>query len=71
MRKLAGSKFDIVVTDINTPIIFGLKLVKRIRSDEPRRRAHGGRRSHNLKASLPPSAFGSAQASPASQSASQ
>jgi two-component system chemotaxis response regulator CheY len=34
MRKLAGSKFDIVVTDINMPIMDGLKLVKRIRSDE-------------------------------------
>lgn len=34
MRKLAGGKFDIVVTDINMPIMDGLKLVKRIRSDE-------------------------------------
>jgi two-component system chemotaxis response regulator CheY len=34
MRKLAGSKFDIVVTDINMPIMDGLKLVKRIRSDD-------------------------------------
>jgi two-component system chemotaxis response regulator CheY len=34
MRKLAGQKFDIVVTDINMPIMDGLKLVKRIRSDE-------------------------------------
>jgi two-component system chemotaxis response regulator CheY len=34
MRKLAGSKFDIVVTDINMPIMDGLKLVKRIRTDE-------------------------------------
>jgi two-component system chemotaxis response regulator CheY len=34
MRKLAASKFDIVVTDINMPIMDGLKLVKRIRSDE-------------------------------------
>lgn len=34
MRKLAGAKFDIVVTDINMPIMDGLKLVKRIRSDE-------------------------------------
>jgi two-component system chemotaxis response regulator CheY len=31
---LAASKFDIVVTDINMPIMDGLKLVKRIRSDE-------------------------------------
>jgi two-component system chemotaxis response regulator CheY len=34
MRKLASGKFDIVVTDINMPIMDGLKLVKRIRSDE-------------------------------------
>ena len=34
MRKLAGGKFDIVVTDINMPIMDGLKLVKRIRTDE-------------------------------------
>ena len=34
MRKLAAGKFDIVVTDINMPIMDGLKLVKRIRSDE-------------------------------------
>jgi len=34
MRKLAGGKFDIVVTDINMPIMDGLKLVKRIRSDD-------------------------------------
>jgi two-component system, chemotaxis family, chemotaxis protein CheY len=34
MRKLATSKFDIVLTDINMPIMDGLKLVKRIRSDE-------------------------------------
>jgi two-component system, chemotaxis family, chemotaxis protein CheY len=33
LRKLAGSKFDIVVTDINMPIMDGLKLVKRIRTD--------------------------------------
>ena len=34
MRKLAGSKFDIVVTDINMPIMDGLKLVKRFRSHD-------------------------------------
>jgi two-component system chemotaxis response regulator CheY len=34
MRKLAAGKFDIVVTDINMPIMDGLKLVKRIRSDD-------------------------------------
>jgi two-component system, chemotaxis family, chemotaxis protein CheY len=33
LRKLAGSKFDIIVTDINMPIMDGLKLVKRIRTD--------------------------------------
>jgi two-component system chemotaxis response regulator CheY len=34
LKKLASSKFDLVITDINMPIMDGLKLVKRIRSDE-------------------------------------
>ena len=34
LRKLAGQRFDLVITDINMPIMDGLKLVKRIRSDE-------------------------------------
>ena len=34
LRKLAGATFDLVITDINMPIMDGLKLVKRIRSDE-------------------------------------
>jgi len=34
LRKLAGSSFDLIVTDINMPIMDGLKLVKRIRSDQ-------------------------------------
>jgi two-component system chemotaxis response regulator CheY len=33
LRKLATNKFDIVLTDINMPIMDGLKLVKRIRTD--------------------------------------
>ena len=33
MRKLAGGKFDIVVTDINKPIMDGLKLIQRVRMD--------------------------------------
>ncbi len=33
LRKLATGKFDLVITDINMPIMDGLKLVKRIRSD--------------------------------------
>lgn len=34
IKKLANAKFDLVITDINMPIMDGLKLVKRIRSDE-------------------------------------
>jgi two-component system chemotaxis response regulator CheY len=34
LRKLSGNRFDIIITDINMPIMDGLKLVKRIRSDD-------------------------------------
>jgi two-component system chemotaxis response regulator CheY len=33
LRKLAGTRFDIIITDINMPVMDGLKLVRRIRSD--------------------------------------
>ncbi len=33
LKRLAGGKFDLVITDINMPIMDGLKLVKRIRTD--------------------------------------
>ena len=34
LRKLAASKLDIILTDINMPIMDGLKLVRRVRSDD-------------------------------------
>jgi two-component system chemotaxis response regulator CheY len=34
LRKLAANKYDLIMTDINMPIMDGLKLVKRVRSDE-------------------------------------
>ncbi|MCS6797224.1 MAG: response regulator [Myxococcota bacterium] len=37
LRKLAAGKFDLVITDINMPVMDGLKLVRRIRSDERHR----------------------------------
>jgi two-component system chemotaxis response regulator CheY len=33
LRKLASAKFDIILTDINMPIMDGLKLVRRVRTD--------------------------------------
>ena len=33
LKKLASGKFDIILTDINMPIMDGLKLVKRVRTD--------------------------------------
>ncbi len=33
LRKLAAGPFDIIVTDINMPILDGLKLVQRVRND--------------------------------------
>ena len=34
LKKLAGGRFDIIITDINMPVMDGLKLVKRVRTDE-------------------------------------
>lgn len=34
LKKLAVGRFDLVITDINMPMMDGLKLVRRIRSDE-------------------------------------
>jgi two-component system chemotaxis response regulator CheY len=34
LKKLAQSRFDLIITDINMPIMDGLKLVRKIRSDE-------------------------------------
>ncbi len=33
LRKLAANRFDILLTDINMPIMDGLKLVRRVRTD--------------------------------------
>ena len=33
LRKLASGRYDIILTDINMPIMYGLKLVGRVRSD--------------------------------------
>jgi two-component system chemotaxis response regulator CheY len=33
LRKLAQTRYDLIVTDINMPILDGLKLVKRLRAD--------------------------------------
>lgn len=33
LKELAARKFDLVITDLDTPLMGGLKLVKKIRSD--------------------------------------
>lgn len=33
LRKLAAHRFDVIITDINMPVMDGLKLVRRVRSD--------------------------------------
>lgn len=37
LKKLQGNKFDILITDINMPIMDGLKLVSLVRKDETHR----------------------------------
>jgi two-component system chemotaxis response regulator CheY len=34
LRQIAAARFDIIITDINMPILDGLKLVKRLRADD-------------------------------------
>ncbi len=38
LKRLAAEHFDIILTDINMPIMDGLKLVARVRADEAMRR---------------------------------
>ena len=33
LRKLASTKYDVIITDINMPIMDGLKLIQRVRTD--------------------------------------
>ena len=34
LRRIASTRFDIIITDINMPILDGLNLVKRLRADD-------------------------------------
>jgi two-component system chemotaxis response regulator CheY len=34
LKKLAAARFDLIVTDINMPIMNGLKLIRHVRTDE-------------------------------------
>jgi len=35
LKKLGAQKFDIIITDINMPVMDGLKLVRRVRAEGP------------------------------------
>ena len=37
LKKLKEQRFDLVITDLNMPVMDGLKLIKRIRSEETTR----------------------------------
>jgi two-component system chemotaxis response regulator CheY len=34
LKRLASGRFDLIITDINMPLMDGLKLIRRIRTDE-------------------------------------
>ena len=46
LRKLASARYDIILTDINMPIMDGLKLIQRVRTDRSAQ-GHAHHRDHD------------------------